>query len=137
MSKVGFTGTQKGMTLPQAEAVRNLLGELGATRTFHGGCIGADTQFHNLSLQFGIKPIIFPSNIRNTQGDWVGAKEVYSPLPPLQRNRIIVDHSDILLATPKANKEEIRSGTWATIRYARGIRKPVIIIYPEGNMERR
>jgi hypothetical protein len=33
-----------------------------------------------------------------------------------------------LIATPESLTEELRSGTWATIRYARKIKKPCLIL---------
>lgn len=36
-------------------------------------------------------------------------------------------------AAPKDFKEELRSGTWATIRYAVKQQKRVIIIFPDGS----
>lgn len=50
--------------------------------------------------------------------------------PPLIRNRDIVNAGELLIATPKLDVEEQRSGTWAAIRYARKIGKPIILIYP-------
>ena len=52
--------------------------------------------------------------------------------PPLDRNRDIVDACDVLIATPKDFVEELRSGTWATVRYARKQRKPLVIVWPNG-----
>ena len=49
-------------------------------------------------------------------------------LPPLVRNRNIVRAVDIMIAAPATDKEELRSGTWATVRYCRQARKPVIML---------
>jgi hypothetical protein len=47
----------------------------------------------------------------------------------LERNRDIVDATVALLAGPDGNRERQRSGTWATVRYARGIgNRPVAIL---------
>lgn len=54
--------------------------------------------------------------------------------PPLERNRTIVDECEVLVACP-AGPEVTRSGTWSTIRYARRIGRPVVIIYPDGSVE--
>jgi hypothetical protein len=37
----------------------------------------------------------------------------------MKRNDVLVAHADVLLAFPKTPQEELRSGTWATIRRAR------------------
>lgn len=57
------------------------------------------------------------------------------PRPFIVRNHDIVDLTDWLLATPKGD-EVVRSGTWATVRYARRIDHPVVIVYPDGSVER-
>jgi len=44
----------------------------------------------------------------------------------LKRDRRQVAWSHILIAAPKTNEEMLRSGTWATVRYARKRHIPVI-----------
>jgi predicted Rossmann fold nucleotide-binding protein DprA/Smf involved in DNA uptake len=56
--------------------------------------------------------------------------EILLPLDPLVRNKVIVNISDVILATPFEDKEVMRSGTWSTIRYARKVGKTPIIILP-------
>jgi hypothetical protein len=46
----------------------------------------------------------------------------------LTRNRDIVDTASMLIAAPEGNAERLRSGTWATVRYARKAKKKVIIL---------
>jgi hypothetical protein len=53
----------------------------------------------------------------------------------LDRNHDIVDSSDLLIAVSESTVEVLRSGTWATIRYAKKLRKPIKIIYPDGKVE--
>lgn len=63
-----------------------------------------------------------------------------SPLPYMERNRAIVDASDVLIACPYeiVEPEFGRSGTWSTIRYALTIPNfPVVIIWPNGRVEVR
>ena len=52
----------------------------------------------------------------------------------LNRNKNIVDASNLIFAFP-FDKEIIRSGTWSTIRYAKKINKPLIIIRKDGSKE--
>ena len=98
----------------------------------HGGCIGADEEFHKMCLSRKTNKsishyiMVFPSNLKDQQGNWKGANYVCKGQDPLVRNQIIVDQSDILIAAPRSDNEEQRSGTWATIRYARKIGVPVI-----------
>lgn len=58
---------------------------------------------------------------------------------PLARNREIVARCDHLLACPAEPDEQIRSGTWATVRYARAAVKPITLLLPDGTVreERR
>ncbi len=56
--------------------------------------------------------------------------------PYLARNRDIVNAADVLIAGPGGMEEIMRSGTWATVRYARKKQKPVIIVYPNGEVVR-
>ena len=51
----------------------------------------------------------------------------------LNRNHNIVDASEILIACPAQTEEVIRSGTWATIRYARKNNKIIRFIGPEAD----
>lgn len=141
---VGFTGTQKGMTMSQLELLRRFLellcnGETGLVIR-HGGCIGADKEFDTICQELGISRIVHPSNIGNKQAT-IGKGNVHVLLskPPLIRNHNIVDKSEIILAAPKERDEIIRSGTWATIRYAAkrikiGKLKSLLIIRPEGSI---
>lgn len=49
--------------------------------------------------------------------------------PYLQRNLDIIKNSSILIACPvNKNKEELRSGTWSTIRRAKKEKIQVIIL---------
>jgi len=54
----------------------------------------------------------------------------------LERNRYIVDLTDMLIATPNTEYMVLRSGTWSTIRYAIKTKKEVITIYPSGFIEK-
>jgi len=57
-----------------------------------------------------------------------------NPKPYLERNHNIVDESELLIACPKSKEEELRSGTWATVRYARKKGVRIILIYPDGSV---
>lgn len=53
------------------------------------------------------------------------------PVNPLVRNHTMVDLASVVIATPSSLKEQQRSGTWATIRYARKQKKEVILLNPQ------
>lgn len=132
--KIGFTGTQIGMTEAQKTRFRQLM--LGFSfpvdEFHHGDCIGADSTAHDIVRE------IHPYTIIIIHPPINGSKRAYRDgtiLPAaeyLQRNKDIVDNTDGLIATPAQIGEQLRSGTWSTIRYARKLNKPIIIIYPNG-----
>lgn len=136
---VGFTGTQRGMSKPQEVHVRECLRRLDPSRVMHGGCIGADDRFDQIAHEMGIYRVIYPSNIvkkrvlRSVFEQVRPPCTVHEPLPPLYRNRVIVRGVSFLIACPGESEEVLRSGTWATIRYARGASRRMLIIDPEGN----
>lgn len=131
MVKIGFTGTQKGMSAHQSKEIQFWLKlRLDNISEFHhGDCIGADAQAHGIAKRMGIIIIIHPPDDPRKRAFCVGAQK-HPERPYLLRNHHIVDECDILLATPKEHEEIIRSGTWATIRHARKERKKVKIFYP-------
>ena len=63
----------------------------------------------------------------------LGNVVVFDPKPPLERNCDIVLDGDLLIATPHGYQEEMRSGTWYTIRQARKRGKKIIIVWPNGS----
>ena len=129
----GFTGTRKGMTRYQKEQLKELLLASKPTRVNHGDCIGADAEFHNIVKEYlpDCEIFIYPCNIREQRAFCQGAKFILNEAPPLTRNRNIVCASHELVACPKTNKEELRSGTWSTIRYAVKMAVGVHILNPK------
>lgn len=131
--KVGFTGTREGLTDTQKQILRNTIEELlmeGYDEAHHGDCVGADCEFHDMVIQQMIVVIHPPDDTRMEA--YCHGNEHRAPKPYLERNHDIVDETDLLIVCPKGELEEIRSGTWATARYARRIGKPVIVIFPNG-----
>lgn len=131
---IGFTGSQKGMTDFQHKEVEWILTfyKRSITEIHHGGCIGADTIFHSICSEFGLPtPIIHPASDVNPSKKAILIGANYLPAKPaLKRNHDIVDIADIMIATPGETHEVWRSGTWATIRYARKIGKVIHLICP-------
>lgn len=137
--KIGFTGTQHGMTIQQFDTLYPLLKKLKTTEFHHGDCIGADADATSLVHDIG-KIIIHchpPKNKskRAFTNKLYEESVVYGEKEYLTRNKDIVDKCDILIAMPKEFEEELRSGTWATIRYARKNHKKIYIIYPDGSIK--
>lgn len=132
---IGFSGTQDGMTDRQAAAVRRLISGVEGVTWHHGDCVGADYQFHVLLRSLDYRVVSHPpTNV--SKRAWTLADEERPPKKYLQRNRDIVDETSVMIFAPKSFDEELRSGTWATYRYASKVGKPWIIVFPDGTTTR-
>jgi len=134
--KVGFTGTRVGMTVMQRASLLQLLREYGADMEFHhGDCVGADAQAHELAKLVGCRVVIHPPTNDKLRayckGDKTLGRKTY-----IARNKDLVMDCNVLIATPRTAHEEQRSGTWATVRFARRTFTVVYIIYPHGAVVR-
>ena len=135
---LGFTGTQRGATSAQLQTLIRLLtvGRWSCPDRFHlGYCVGADVQAAHLAYGYGITCVGHPPSNDTRRAYFEHYLTTYEPKPYLERNREIVDACDALIACPRLSTEETRSGTWATIRYAKDRRKTVIIILPNGGLK--
>ena len=137
--KVGFTGTQEKLSVTQFDLLAMIISELTEmTEAHHGDCIGADITFHILVEDTRPDVAIHRHMPENTtkQAKYSTCNVLpyvdYEPKPYLERNHDIVDACDVLIACPRTLEEELRSGTWATVRYARNTGKPVAIIWKDG-----
>lgn len=129
--RVGFTGTQAGMT--PAQKVR--LGQMLRGRQVelhHGDCIGADADAHDIAAALGAVIVIHPPIKDAKRAFCWHADKVMDPAPYHARNRAIVSATERLIACPKESEEVMRSGTWMTIRYARNMGRPIWILWPDG-----
>lgn len=125
--RVGFTGTQIGMSQRQQQALIAFLRHNEINEFHHGDCIGADYQAHVVAVHFKIPVVIHPPSIE-TKRAWCEEVTILEPKPYLDRNHDIVDACDALIAAPSSDDEELRSGTWATVRYARKRRLPIVFL---------
>lgn len=130
---MGFTGTRKGMTDGQKTTFSKLLNELKPTHFVHGDCIGADADAHDAAIKAGVSVRIRPSTLTKQRAYVEGYDVEFPPKPPLERNKDIVNDANIMVACPSGYEEELRSGTWSTIRYSRRLNKPLIIVWPDGS----
>lgn len=126
------------MTKAQHDHVKNLVEVSSCSEVHHGDCQGSDSDFHDIieRMAMGITIYIHPSNdatYRAFRGEGEFDTIVLPPKPPLIRNHDIVDVSNFIIATP-AGPEIQRSGTWATVRYARSKHKPIVIVMPDGSV---
>lgn len=138
--KVSFTGTRGGMADGQMAALDRVLSTFQPALFVHGDCLGADFNAHRLILTINasadhqIAINTYPSNLEKTRAYTGEEYEVCEPLPPLERNPLIVDAGQLLIACPAGVSELIRSGTWATIRAARRTDRLVIAIDTAGRI---
>lgn len=140
--KVGFSGTRDGMTQAQAEWVEDWLVNAIVGPDFvevhQGCCVGADAEFAEICGNLpGVCIMGHPSNLNDMTSEHALAccDEILPALPPLERNRAIVDATDVLLACPKELAEQRRGGTWMTVRYARKRGKNVWLILADGTVK--
>lgn len=126
------------MTDAQYLCFRKRLPFYNMTAFHHGDCIGADEEAHNavraynLLIPITVHPPTDDSRRAFKQGDFAR-----DPTPFLERNRHIVEASEILIACPATETETKRSGTWSTIRYAAKQGREIHIILPNGIVEER
>lgn len=132
--KLGFTGTQQGMSKTQRTMLLAYLRSNKISEFHHGDCIGADAQA-DVYARIDAHPIhIHPPIVKTKRAFcYVEGDVEYPAKEYLARNRDIVDMTDVLIAAPKGDEEELRSGTWATVRYARKRGKTVIVL-PRGEL---
>ena len=135
---IGFTGTRTGMSVAQENIVRALLfagrPPQSASGFHHGDCIGADAEAHDLAKEIGWFIVGHPPNKKQARAQCTC--DVMLPEEDfLKRNRDIVDAVGLLIAAPDGLEEELRSGTWATIRYAKKTHTHTVIVFPTGLTE--
>jgi hypothetical protein len=139
MNRVGFTGTQIDCTPTQVVALARTLVELGLDVLHHGDCIGADETAHRIVRAMGARIELHPPRVASKRArcEVVRGEVVHPTDEYLSRNHAIVNLTTVLVACPKEESGEVtRSGTWATVRYARKLGRPVVIVRPSGRVER-
>lgn len=134
----GVTGTRNGMTDEQMASVRDVLLYLDVVgfRTMHNGdCVGVDEQMYWLWKKHGAIVHGHPPTDNRYRAN-LRFDRCENAKPYLDRNRDIVDRSRILIVCPGQMTEQVRSGTWATYRYAKATDKRRIIIYSDGSVKK-
>jgi len=138
MMQAGFTGTRGGMTAAQKASFTRLMELLRPAMVafHHGDCVGADAEADAIVRAADSRVVIVihpPSNQHYQAFCERGGDVVQPPAGYLERNHRIVDACDLLIACPRTATEEVRSGTWATVRYALKLNKRVLIVFPDGS----
>jgi hypothetical protein len=140
MNHLGITGRRTGLTEKQYTSLRSAM-YLWSKLTLdpvlhHGDCVGADEMSYLIGTEFGYKIICHPpigASLRAFTG--IGNHEIREPREYLERNADIASECHVLIGVPDTFFEKLRSGTWATIRYARANNKLIIKIWPDGSVE--
>lgn len=131
---VGFTGTREHLTHWQISRLQDIFSTHAPAEIHHGDCRGADAMVHALaSTAVGVRIVVHPPADGKQRAYCKGDNViVLEPRPFLERNHAIVDSCDIVIALPKTDDEQLRSGTWATARYAVTVGKRLMLIQPGG-----
>ena len=131
----GFTGTRISLRKEQHEKLLYYMKLFRPEYLHHGCCVGADQSAHRIGVNLGCKLWGHPGD---THREDLFPKEEFFTLeenrPYLERNSAIVAAVDILIACPRG-EEELRSGTWSTVRRARTKGIPILYIRPDGSDE--
>lgn len=136
--KYGFTGTKNRLRNSQKNSIiHQLQTEINKGNNIeihHGDCVGADKDFHDicscplLKNSIKIKIVIHPP-IDNKLRAYCQSNFICEEKTYLERNKDIVDDTEILIGCPYDNEEKLRSGTWSTIRYAKKNNKLVLLFF--------
>ncbi len=139
--RIGFTGSSRTVQVEQRVELGSLLKKLyrqgrpfGSVWLHHGDCMMADEHAAEIARRLGYKIHCHPP-INNRRRAWADGDAFEAPLPYLDRNRAIVRASNELIAMPDTMSERIRSGTWATVRYAREVGTKITILWPNGTVK--
>lgn len=136
--RVGVTATRHAVSTLQLARAKIYLYSWrylhGAREFHHGDCLGGDVAAAELAREYGYRIIAHPPT-NGALRAFLPADETMKPAGYLERDQRIVDTVSVLLALPRGETEELRSGTWTTIRRARAASLPLVIAYPTGRIE--
>ena len=143
--KIGFTGTRLGMTDAQHKKLAyQLMYVVGnAPHEFrHGGCQGADVQaartIRNCYDLGMVRIVCHPGPEGDSFQESSGVDDEELPgKTHFARNRDIVDASDLVVGCPGVATWNERGGTFYTMKYAIKKGKPLVIVWPNGEVEKR
>jgi hypothetical protein len=136
--KVGVTGSRDGCTPKQLQSLCDLLRLMQSrdhiSQLHHGDCVGADAQANRIANDLRIRTVAHPPK-NPTLRAFCTSRECRTPRGYTERNHEIVDECGQLIVLPKEEKEIVRSGTWATCRYARSRGDVLVfIVWPDGTL---
>lgn len=132
---VGITATRDGLTPEQAHALAGLLAGWDVAELHHGDCVGGDAEADAIAAALGIPRVAHPPDNSGLRA-YTAAEVVLPPEPYKARNRAIVLATCPLVGLPASPVEQRYGGTWGTVRYARGLGRPLLIVAPDGTITR-
>lgn len=141
MRKIGVTATRNGLTLAQVTVFSDLFGELVAVadpekvELHHGDCVGGDATLDRIAKMYGVWRVGHPPT-NDAYRAWCDVDELLEPKEYIARNHDIVDVTTELWVGAGGMTEQQRSGTWATVRYARRHDRPITIVFPDGSVKK-
>lgn len=136
---IGFSGSQQGMSPRQLRAfgqiiLCHLMVEYLPVEFHHGDDDGADAIAHDFAKALWFRVFIHPPDNDYHRAYCKTKPEYMRPEKPfLDRNKDIVNETNVLVAAP-SGEERLRSGTWATVRYARKLGRPIFMAWPDGRL---
>jgi hypothetical protein len=134
--KIGVTGTREGATIEQIDQVTEFLQlhQAEGNELHHGDCTGVDVEVAAIARELGYRIVCHPPVNAETRG-FFGGDETRVPAGYLERDRAIVDATELLIVVPLQTEWQPKGGTWYTASYAKKKTKPYIIFYPDGRKE--
>ena len=131
---IGFTGSRSGLSANQEATILRIFESIpNIESAHHGDCVGADADFHALCHASDLLVTLHPPTDNKSRAFCL-ANASRPAKPYLQRNQEIVNSCSLLIAAPNG-PETRRSGTWATIRYARKNRRRLAIVNADGQLQ--
>ena len=132
---IGITGTRNGLTEEQKIFVAVEI-PWDAVKEIHtGDCVGVDKELHDFAKSRGVLSVGHPPIKEELRAycDFDITEEVRSYL---RRNRDIVNSSDKVYAFPPTEEDSGYGGTWYTIRYAKRVKKRLVVVTPKGKVKK-
>lgn len=130
---IGVTASREGLTDPQKNWIEDFLEGNLAYVLHHGMCKGGDIELAVLFRKYNTYIIAHPGHIRHMRAASPANDLILPWSHTLVRNRIIVNHSELILGFPKV-PYATDSGTWHTIKFAKKQKTPLFVIGPDGSV---
>lgn len=131
--KIGITGSRHGMTHEQRERVFKMLKDNydKGNELHHGDCLGVDVEVATYAKSLGFRVICHPPS-KDFMRAYHDSHEFRDKHGYIQRDKNIVDETEVLIAVPNSLTPKKHSGTWFTYNYALSQNKLTFLVLPEG-----